>query len=341
MNRQALRALSLFTLVVALLLPGLALAQDSVAVLKVELREGASEDAVVALGEAIKGEVRGAGMALSSSGGDVTLTDIQLIIECEDATPECLDAVCDFVSSQQLIYGHMTGTQAEITWYKKGQGFERAASGEAGDGKSQEKLARRLIQGDTGTLLVSSGQEVGAEVLVDGNPVGLTPLTMEFPVGDHSVQVKKMGFEETQPKTVSLVADGQSQLDFEMVAMAGDFNMSPLMTWGIIFAGTGSGVLVGAIATGLIFESKKQDLKDLGSVDANELDKALDLEKERDNYQIAANVLYGVGGTLTAVGLTLIIVDLLDEENDQAQAGFEYNFALSGDGAAATVGLRF
>ncbi|HET6145933.1 MAG TPA: tetratricopeptide repeat protein [Polyangia bacterium] len=92
--------------------------------------------------------------------------------------------------------------QAMGTWVTAERDLKEALAGEATDAwiaKNRRQLedALRVIQGHLGSLEVV-GEPVGAEVLADGEPIGLLPLArpLRLPIGEITLTVRKEGYDK-------------------------------------------------------------------------------------------------------------------------------------------------
>lgn len=85
-----------------------------------------------------------------------------------------------------------------------------------------------------------------ALVLVDGKPVGFTPLTFDMPIGAHVVELGAAGF-ASQRRTVDVVPGKSGTLQFELEAVSGGGGgtSTPRRHWGTIGV---VGVVIGAAA---------------------------------------------------------------------------------------------
>ncbi|PJB44848.1 MAG: hypothetical protein CO108_08175 [Deltaproteobacteria bacterium CG_4_9_14_3_um_filter_63_12] len=349
------RRMSLMFSVVAvlgLMLSSTAMAGETISVMKLEVTGEAPQTMVDALINAIKSEIRGSEHTLGPKGGDITFQDVQLVTECEEETPECLDVVCKFLETDNIIYGALDVSGASyLKWYTKGVGFHREVDGMASNKDEAAKLARRLITGETGILRVGSGENVGAEVLIDGTPAGLTPFEGELPLGSHSVQARKAGYFDSQVRTVTLAKSAPTELTFELELdpdqqIESEMSTSTLIGW--IATGVGGACLIGGGATGIMVGFKQNELDDAVKAAqtgpeanrAKEYDKAKAAKSDGATLETTEFALFGAGGGLFAVGLALVIWSYMDEESSPS-ADLDFDFIVTPDGGAAAVGFSF
>jgi hypothetical protein len=82
--------------------------------------------------------------------------------------------------------------------------------------EEKARAARPAPRTGTGWLIVHA-QPDGAEVLVDGQPVGVTPLNREVPAGTHKVLVRAPGYHPIE-RDVTVEATGSEQIRATLVA---------------------------------------------------------------------------------------------------------------------------
>ncbi|MCX4242825.1 PEGA domain-containing protein [Paraliomyxa miuraensis] len=110
-------------------------------------------------------------------------------------------------------------------------------------------LKEHLVAPDaqTGTLSISSSP-TGAEVLVDGQPVGVTPLQMALPIGSHQLTLRRGGFESID-SDVSIEAGLTATIELALTPVSAERKPLPPivrpLSWAAIGVGTaalGSGI---------------------------------------------------------------------------------------------------
>lgn len=337
--------------VLSLLLSSTAIAGE-ISVMKLEVTGDAPQSMVDVLINAIKSEIRGSDNTLGPKGGDITLQDVQLVTECEEETNECLDVVCNFLEADNIIYGALDVSGASyLKWYTKGVGFSREVDGMASNKDEAQKLARRLITGETGILKVSSGENVGAEVLVDNAAVGLTPYEGEHPIGAHTVQTRKTGYFESQVRNVTLSKSQPTELTFELELdpdqqIETEMSTTTLIGW--ITVGVGGACLIGGGATAALVWTKEDKLVEAVNAAqaappeerAKKYDEAQAVKDEGTTLATTTNILFGVGGGLFATGIALVVWGYMDEDSSPS-ANLDFDFVVTPEGGAATVGFSF
>jgi len=177
----------------------------------------------------------------------------------------------------------------------------------------------------------------GADIAVDGRPVGVTPLArpLEVPAGRRFLSVSARGH---HPFTRELVLKRGEEV---AVTARLETTTQRKVAW-YFFGGAGLVLLAGGGATvgAFLAEGKAQDILDrqqvenLGPEDLAAYERQRD---RRDNLRTAAYLLYGGAVTLGVTGLLLYIVD-----HPRVEApGTGLAPVLGGDGAGISWTERF
>lgn len=335
----------------ALLLAGssAALAQEAISVMKLEPIGDVSPDIMEGLNEGLKDAVRRSGMTLSPQGGDVMLADVEFLLDdCDVTQNACLDRVAEMFGAQHLVFGAVVADgPTTLVWYKRGAGIQRELTDTVTDRSSANRLSRRLIAGETGMLVVSSGAETAAEVILNDSPVGLTPYEAEVPVGSHTVQVRKAGFLTSSQRTVEVREGETATLDFVLEIDPDAIistEMSTMTKVGWAITGIGGATLIGATVTSVLMSEKEQELDDAvkKAQDVADFRAAEDLKKEGETLALVSNIMWGVGGSLALTGLTLVIIGYVDSDSSEASAARpDFDLMVGSDGAVGTLGWRW
>ncbi|MEZ4228177.1 MAG: PEGA domain-containing protein [Polyangiaceae bacterium] len=150
--------------------------------------------------------------------------------------------------------------------------------------------------------------ENGAEVRVDGRPVGVTPMSpIELDAGVHLITVSRTG-REPFSKELDLSRGEQRTLEV-------DLGVTTQRTVSYAVLGTGvAGILTGGVFTFLALrqESKAQDISDsrsTGNITRAQLLEYDDHVQKRDDFRTASIVAYGAGALLTATSVLLMAFD--------------------------------
>jgi tetratricopeptide (TPR) repeat protein len=229
-------------------------------------------------------------------------------------------------------YEKIADDAATLQWYRD---FRRRAP----DAKNGPEVDQRIQQLEG--ILASKGVQqlsvlsspLGATVIIDEQPVGITPFTGQFAPGPHKVVLSLRGYADTE-RRVELAAERAQDLNVPLVparsqpgarAAAGDSgsvqstskassssgetsDRPPGRRFGIwpwVGIGAGAAVLGGALGIEIARRSAEKDAKeDETQVGYKE---KLDTMKSR---QTTARVLSAVGGVLLVTGGVLLVIDL-------------------------------
>jgi tetratricopeptide (TPR) repeat protein len=228
-----------------------------------------------------------------------------------------------------------------LQWYRD---FRRRApdakNGPEVDARIHElelQLAKKGVQQLT---VLSSPQ--GATVIIDEQPVGVTPFTGQFPPGAHRVLLTLKGYADSDQQ-LQLQADHAQDLQVPLVPaadrppQAGAAANSPTSTppttpgpsgqapadhasgprfgiWPWIGIGAGAAVLGGSLGFELARRSAEKDAKN----DTTQVGYKEKLDREHSR-QTAARVLAAVGGALAVTGGALLVVDLSSHSSKPAE----------------------
>lgn len=151
--------------------------------------------------------------------------------------------------------------------------------------------------------------EEGAEVRVDGRPIGVTPLAapLELEAGTHLITVSRTG-REPFSKELDLSRGEQRTLNV-------DLDSTTQRTVSYVVLGTGvAGLLTGGVFTFLSLrqESKAQDIdssRGTANITRDQLLAYDDHVTKRDDFRTAAVISYSAGALLTATSVLLMSFD--------------------------------
>lgn len=189
-------------------------------------------------------------------------------------------------------------------------------------------LAKKGVQ-----QLTVLSRPLGATVIVDEQPVGVTPYTGQLPPGTHKIVLSLRGYADSEQK-VELPADRAQELDVPLVpgsktaaAPEGEPGASPTTAPGMtpagpapapkadsspkfgilpwIGLGAGAAVLGGSLGFELARRSAQKDAHG----DETQIGYKEKLDKEQSR-QTTARVLAAVGGALVVTGGTLLVIQL-------------------------------
>jgi hypothetical protein len=191
----------------------------------------------------------------------------------------------------------------------------------------EDKLAQKGVQ----QLSVRSTPK-GATVVIDGEPVGVTPWTGDLPPGAHRVTLELRGYGATQRDIELLPHDAldqefllEAEAEGERVnasvpltpppARAQELERAPSFgVWPYVALGAGAAALGGA----LYFEIARQDAEDDARSEPTQIGYH-DAYERMESRQTASRVLVGVGGALALTGGALLVIELASKPKGDAR----------------------
>jgi tetratricopeptide (TPR) repeat protein len=219
---------------------------------------------------------------------------------------------------------------ASLQWYRDFRRRSPDAKNAATVDERIHSLEAALAQKGVQQLTVMSTPP-GATVVIDDQPLGVTPYTGQLAPGPHRVQLSLKGYVETE-KEITVAAEHAADLTIELPAApsAAAPPLAPGGPTGTIGATSqppsdsgkpkdgprfgswpwiGIGVGATALAGGLGFELARRKAEDDAESDATQIGRKdkLDLMQSR---QLTARVLTAVGGALVVTGGALLVIDL-------------------------------
>ncbi|HKY37271.1 MAG TPA: PEGA domain-containing protein [Polyangiaceae bacterium] len=263
-------------------------------------------------------------------------------------------------------YEKISDDASTLQWYRD---FRRRAP----DAKNGPEVDQRIQQLEG--VLASKGVQqltvltspLGATVIIDEQPVGITPFTGQFAPGSHKVLLSLRGYADTERK-VELAAERAQDLNVPLVPARSQAGVPPgpgdsggegsgagsasqprqpadrpsgprFGIWPWVGIGAGAAVLGGALGVEIARRGAEKDAKeDETQVGYKE---KLDTMKSR---QTTARVLAAVGGALFITGGTLLVIDLTSRQQEAARARVRPRHAMldcSVDGCALTLEGQF
>lgn len=248
-------------------------------------------------------------------------------------------------------YERLGDSSGALQWYRdyvrRDPQAQNAAEVEAEIEKLEQKLAEKGVQ-----QITVHSRPRGATVLVDDQPVGVTPWTGDIPPGKHRITLQAKGFAETS-RELELPADEAVHVEVRLVpgqesevapssktppppppnarAPRQEEKASGFGPWPYVTLAAGGAVLGGA----LTFEFLRRRAEDQAQSDETQVGYA-DKYDTMESHQTVARVLAGVGGALVITGGVLLVVDLTSNEksDDVALLG------MGCDGAGCAVSAR-
>jgi hypothetical protein len=224
---------------------------------------------------------------------------------------------------------------ASLQWYRD---FRRRAPDAKNGAEVDERihaLEGSLAQKGVQQLTVLSAP-LGATVIVDEQPVGVTPYTGQLPPGAHKVVLSIRGYADSEQK-VELAADHAQDLNVPLVparerattgaegpaappgaattsasttqpagAPPADHPSGPRFgVWPYVGLGAGAAVLGGSLG----FELARRSAESAAKKDDTQVGYKEKLDREQSR-QTTSRVLAAVGGALFVTGGVLLVIDL-------------------------------
>jgi len=327
-----------------------AMADDSVAVMKLDVSGAAVEAQSDMVLDALRTEVTNSDRILDANGSDITYSEMQMLTGCDrDANIACYEAACESLGSSQIIFGDMNDNgETKLVWYVSGKGIFREVTGTVTDKDSAEKLAQRMVVGEKGSLIVTSNIP-GADVFIDGKRVGMSAeyeqnaQPIELLAGNYIVSVRKEGYEKEDAQKVTIVGGEQTKLNIDLVVAIDTGKMQRTMkiagwtTLGVGAAGLVAGGVLGLL-TKMDNDAMNQDILDAKTIDSGVNDKG-------ETMAMTTNILLGVGGVAAVAGVALVCVGYLyNFESDDAMANTavpKVDFSITSDYKGMNLGWTF
>lgn len=203
---------------------------------------------------------------------------------------------------------------------------------------------------------------LGATVIVDERPLGITPYTGQLPPGRHKVLLSLRGYADSEQR-LELAVDRAQDLNVTLVPESEPSAPTPPVTsaapppppppaapvddehasgarfgiWPWVTLGAGAAVLGGSLGFELARRSSEKKAEDATTQIAYK--QQLDHEQNR---QTTARVLAVVGGALVVTGGTLLVIDLTSRgDHPEARAQAQLGGACSLGGCVVDVRGRF
>ena len=252
------------------------------------------------------------------------------------------DAIDLFLAADRLVqhpafpyniavaYEEMGDVANALRWARE---FLHRTPNAQNEAEVRERIAKyqaRLVQKGVQQVTVRS-TPVGATVVVDGRPVGVTPWTGELVPGSHGVELRLEGHDRAQ-KTFDLPAAEAITVSLELSESApgeappppapivpapnepvgADEASSPtLWPWAAVVGGVGLAGIGAAVGLEMMRSGKNADAEA-----APTQIEAAELAAQSEDLQLGARIALGVGAGLVAVGATLLVVDLVSSDGD-------------------------
>ena len=336
-----------------------AFADVQVAVMKIEASGDKAEKSAHAVFEALRSEVQKSPLyRLDEGANDLSFDDMRDITGCDekDELINCSQAACQALGAGQIIFGDVASDgSAKIIRFVCGERIYKYED-RVTDKTSAQNLARRVVEGEFGTVRITSNVD-DVDVFVDGRLVETKPdprnshaLLIELPVGNYPIAIQKSGYQSFVDLSVQVESGESTQLDAELSVDKTPKIRKGLRIGGWVSLGVGVAALVSGGALGALAQFKynpemNDQIKDIHSEPSMSFS---DQNSRGKKMALSANVLYGVGGGLAAVGVTLVCLSYFYDFSDSINvvAGADslvptVDFQISPDYQGLTMGWTF
>ena len=331
-----------------------AMAQDSVAVMKLDVSSADAESQSAMVLDALRSEVTKSDRTLDANGSDVTYSEMQMLTGCDrEASIACYEAACETLGSSAIIFGNVgEDGQTSLVWYVSGKGVFREVSGVVTDKESADKLAQRMVVGEMGSLVVTSNIP-GADVFIDGKRVGMSaefidnaqPYTLL--AGNYIVSVRKEGYQREDAVKVTVVGNEQAHVHVDLVVALDENKIKDVMIytgWGAL--GVGIAGMIGAGAVEGVMSSKQKKMNDAIHDGNQGGDNLSDMNSQGNTLENTKMALYIVGGVGIAAGVTMLCLGYFyNFESDKASLADsripDVNVAASPEFSGLNLGWTF
>jgi tetratricopeptide (TPR) repeat protein len=211
-------------------------------------------------------------------------------------------------------YEKLADDAQTLRWYRNYLRLNPAATNAAEVAGYIRTLSATLAKKGIQQVSVLSAP-AGATVAIDGNPLGVTPLTVELPPGAHTALLSLRGYSDAAtdftlpsaaPIDVSVTLRPAPQSPAASAPAAAEshpesrrFGIVPYVTLGV------AGACLGAAG---IFELSRRSAQDAAKNEPEQLAFEEDV-KAIDNRRTAARVLLGAGSVLAVTGGVLLLLN--------------------------------
>ncbi len=289
---------------------------------------------------------------------EMGLDEARMSFSCFDEKPGCMAQVGALVDARYLLWGKLNkvgnGLKIELHYVDVAKGTARTETyteSEPGAVDRLGRLAAELVVGKRvpamAPLTVRS-LPAGASVLIDGAPVGSTPLDITLPPGVHTVELELRGM-QSRRRTIELMSGAPAPLvvderlrEVNAAPLAAEQEAPPAEEGGggrrsaKFWLGVGSaGVAAAGVASASIFGLKALDHKDWADKHAETATDAEWAARSDDlaSTRLACNVSWGIAALAAGASAYFFLTD----DSGETHAGA----AIVPGGGAVGVSGRF
>ena len=228
---------------------------------------------------------------------------VRLFLEADAISPS---AVLSYNIAR--AYSKLADDPQTLRWYRNYLRLSPQANNAAEVAGYVRSLSDALAKQGLQQLTVLTSPP-GATVLIDGNPLGVSPLTLELRPGDHSVLLSRRGFSDYKG---TFVLPQATPIDLSVALRAAanekapaDGQAEPGRRFGIVPYVT-LGAAAACLGSAALFELSRRSAQSSAANEQVQLDYERDIDA-MNSRQTTARVLLGVGSVLAVTGATLLI----------------------------------
>ena len=289
---------------------------------------------------------------------DSTLTELSLINGCLDINQDCLILITESFQANILIFGtldsngHLVLLQLSQFNLTTANTIDKIFTTEGGLKEfNLEKtlLIKRFMFGNMGSISISSPQDP-VEILLDGVPVGNTPLVIDNVLyGKHLLKGRKEGYNNLD-REVEVYINELTQEKFELTSTGSIVSLDPPIKdnsenppnhpkrrWTWITAGVGLAAVAGGVITSLVLNSTQKEFDTYLQNDFLNRQHIDNLQKSGENQALVANILYLGGAVFLITSTVLFFLEGRETDKTPPEEGVKVDFDVRSDYA----GLRF
>lgn len=287
------------------------------------------------LGAELTAAIRAAGKTIEPA--QIELDELMLAVGCGQFSVACLQKMGKMIQARSLIIAQASrfrdGAAVRLRWFDVRSGGDRAREDTqlSLDRKVREPQLRRAVgelfghrssasggstsaRPATGELQVSASGRGAVRVWIDDKPRGTAPIKLSgLAPGSYRVTARRAGFEPWSG-SARVRAGGTTELHIALVrdpnattAAPGFWSSIAPHTW--VIAGAGLASL--GVATGFAIDTagRQSDFDRLEGNTSDQIEQMQQLRDTGERHALVANIMFGVGGGLTALAAVLAAID--------------------------------
>jgi hypothetical protein len=287
---------------------------------------------------------------------EMGLDEARMSFSCFDEKPGCMAQVGALVDARYLLWGKLTkagsGLKLELHYVDVAKGTARTETYTESEPGAVDRLGRQAAEVVVGKRvpvtapLTVRSLPAGAAVVIDGVPMGSTPLDLTLPPGVHTVELKLEGM-QSRRRTIELVSGAPAPLvvderlrELSAAPLAAEQEAPPPEGGGHrstkFWLGVGSaGIAAAGVASASIFGLKALDHKDWADKHAETATDAEWAARSDDlaSTRLACNVSWGIAALAAGASAYFFLTD----DSGETHAGA----AIVPGGGAVGVSGRF